>query len=83
MAFAIDRYLAITKAVYKELITVYKDSKTESIKVSGRAFLVEEIQGLELFKTNQQDSPHNRMIVIVDPVKKVVNILRQSFKSFW
>jgi hypothetical protein len=77
------RYLSITKAIYKELVTVYKDSKTAEVKISGKVFEIENVSGLELFQGKSRDSRYNHLYLIVDPMKKTINVMKNTFHNFW
>lgn len=76
-----ERYLDITKAFYKELITVYRDATTEEVKISGRVYQIEKVNGLSLFQ--DIDSVHNFFMLIIDPLKRIVTVLKYTHKSFW
>jgi hypothetical protein len=59
-----------------------RDSKTDTVQFSGKAFHVVAVSGLELFPSY----PHcdlSCLIVYVDPIKKNVLVLKNSFKPFW
>ena len=59
-----------------------RDSKTDTVQFSGKAFHVVAVSGLELFPSY----PHcdlRCLIVYVDPIKKNVLVLKNSFKPFW
>jgi hypothetical protein len=60
----------------------YRDSKTDTVQFSGRVYKVLAAGNLELFPENPA-SGLNAMIVIVDPLKKVVTVVKNNFKSFW
>lgn len=76
------RYLSLTKALYKELVTVYKDAATQEVRISGKAFEVQAVNGLELF--SQKANPtYSHLHVIVDPMKKQIVVMKNSFNSFW
>lgn len=77
----IDRYLEMTKSFYREAITVYKDSKTGEVKLSGRVYSIKQIAGLNLF-THPQSS-HNAFYVIVDPLKKQITVIKYDYKPYW
>lgn len=79
---SIEKYLNITKAVYKELVTVFKDSNTKEVKVSGKAYLVQGIEGIELFPANPTSS-WNVCILLIDPLKKTVTMLKNTYKKYW
>jgi hypothetical protein len=78
----IERYLAITKSLYKELITVYRDAKTEEVQIAGRVYQLSKVSGLVLFQ-DDPDSPHNSLFLVVDPLTKMVTVLKYSYKPFW
>jgi hypothetical protein len=59
---------------------VSRDSETGEVKISGKVFLIKQIDGMELFETNNQE---NLLIVIVDPMKKFVTTVKNSYKPFW
>jgi hypothetical protein len=77
----IDRYLNLTKSVYKELLTVYKDSTTNKISTANRIYLVNCIDGIELHP--HPASPLNFLLVNIDSVKKCVIVMKHSFVPFW
>lgn len=60
----------------------YRDSKTDTVQFSGRAFRISSTDSLELFPQNP-NSPLNSLILIVDPLKKTVTAVKNSFKPFW
>jgi cilia- and flagella-associated protein 300 len=81
----IDRYLHLTKAIYKELVTVYRSNNSNStneILVAGKAFRIRSINGIELFPENPI-SPYNVCLVILDPLKKHLHVVKNTFKNFW
>jgi hypothetical protein len=73
----VDRYLDMTKAFYREVITVYKDSKTAEVKLAGRVYAVTRVAGLDLFP--HPDNRHNTMYAIVDPLKKQITVVKNNF----
>jgi len=78
----IDRYLAMTKALYRDALTVYKDANTGSIAVSGRVYQIKNVPGLALFSHPDKDIV-NLLLVVVDPLKKHLLVLKNDFKPFW
>ena len=77
----IDRYLAFTKALYRDVITVYKDSKSGDVKLSGRVYNIRRVTGLNLF--TYPDSSQNYLYIIVDPLKKQITVIKSDFKPYW
>jgi hypothetical protein len=64
-------------------VTVYKDSKTAEVKMSGKVFEIENVSGLELFQGKSRDSRYNHLYLIVDPMKKTINVMKNTFHNFW
>jgi len=77
-----ERYLEMTKGLYKSLVSVFKDSNTESIQVASKVFSIESVEGLELFPSSSS-SPHNIFLVVVDPAKRTLTVVKLDYKSFW
>ena len=59
----------------------FRDSKSSEVKVSGRAYRINSIPGLSLF--NHPESIHNSLFVIIDPLKKEVIVIKNSYKPYW
>jgi len=59
-----------------------RDSKTDTVQFSGKAFHVVAVSGLELFPAYPH-CEHSCLLVYVDPIKKHVLVLKNSFKPFW
>lgn len=78
----INKYLSLTKIAYKEVVTVFRNSNTNAVQVSGKAFRIKNVAGMELFPDNPT-SPHNVCLAIVDPLKKQIVFLKNTFKDFW
>lgn len=77
-----DRYLEMTKNLYKNLISVYKDPKTDSVQVASQVFSIESVEGLDLFPSSSS-SPHNVLYVVIDTAKRTLTTVKLDFKSFW
>jgi hypothetical protein len=77
----LERYFNLTKGLYKDSLTVYRDSKTEQVAVSGRVYKIKEVSGLDLF--TRPDNSNNAMFLIVCPMKKVVTVIKQNFKPWF
>lgn len=69
---AIEPYLSLTRALYKDLVTVNK-SAGGALQVSSLTFLVESVRGdnAQLFP---RASPHNFCYVCVDPAARHVKL---------
>jgi hypothetical protein len=75
-------YLEVVKNLYKDLVTVAKDSETGEIRVHSHVFLVESIEGLDkLFP--MKGHPQNWFFVIVDPIHWHVTFLYHKWTDFW
>jgi len=73
----IDPYLALTKALYKDLVSVQK-TKSGTLTIGSLTFLVSDVVGssASLFS---RPSPHNFCYVTVDPLARRVKL----FYSAW
>ena len=78
----VDRYLALTKAFYRDVLTVYKDAATGQVAVSGRVFKIISAAGLDLFSHADKDIV-NLLLLSVDPIKKQIVAIRMDYKPFW
>lgn len=78
----INKYLSLTKTAYKEIVTVFRNSSTNAVQVSGKAFKIKRVDGVDLFPDNPT-SPHNVCIAVLDPLKKSVTFVKNTFKDFW
>ena len=67
--------------MYHIIVCARRDAKTESVQVAGRAYKISKVQGLGIF--DRDESPHNSMIAMIDPMKHIVTVVRCSFKPFW
>ena len=74
---SIEPYLKLTKAAYKDLVTVNK-SAGGALQVSSLTFAVESVAGgsASLFP---RPSPHNFCYVVVDPVARRVKLWYAAF----
>lgn len=77
----LERYFNLTKGLYKDSLTVYRDSKTDQVAISGRVYKVKKVVGLDLF-THPENS-HNTFFLIVCPMKKVVTVIKQNYKPWF
>lgn len=80
--YDVKRYQEMTKNLYKELLTVYKNPSTGEVNISGRCYSLTGVDGVELFSNPDKDK-QNLLIVIVEPLKKVITTLKVNFVSYW
>jgi len=75
-------YLDMTRKIYKDMITVVKDSKTEKIKVASHVYQIVELESsiASLFPISH---PQNFCYVSIDPAKRHVNILYHASDSYY
>ena len=78
----VGNYLEMTKSLYRDLVTVYKSSKTGQVEIATEAIAVGEVTdgGFTVFP---RDNKHNVMLVFVDPLKKLTRIVYHPFTPFW
>jgi cilia- and flagella-associated protein 300 len=74
----ISRYLDSTRKLYKNLLTVYKKDDGE-LTVSGKCFDVQSIEGMTFYDST---NPRNRLLVLIDQMKGVVNIIRNAHQGW-
>lgn len=74
------RYIDVTKNAYKDMLTVYRDANGE-VKVASKVYRVRQVRGLTLHP--YPESPHNLLVLVVDPVKKHIITLKYDYKPFW
>lgn len=78
----VGRYLDMAKAFYKDILTVYKDSATNAIAVSGRVLKIKSVPGMSFFSHPDKDIV-NLLLVVVDPMKKHLLVVKSDYKPFW
>ena len=82
----LDPYLTVTKAIYKELVAVYRSGDSSDIQIGSEAFAVLGFDGHStgtaggLFSTQ---SRFNVCLATVSASKQQVAILHKTFKPFW
>ena len=72
--------------LFTNLITIFaailcRDSQNGDVKISTQAALVHSVSGSDLFMG--ADSSANRMIVVVDPLKRLVYVVRTTLRNYW
>lgn len=77
----ISSYLDITKAIYKDIVSVYKGQEGR-IEVASHAYVIHSLDG-EVLRLFGSESRHHVCLVVVDPIKKQVTVLTKVFKPFW
>lgn len=80
--YEVKRYQEMAKNLYKELVTVFKNPSSGEVNISGRCFKLTGVDGVEVF-SNPDREKQNVLLVIVEPLKKVVTTLKVNFVSFW
>jgi len=78
---SIERYLELTKGLYRDLLTVYKAPSTGEVTVSGRVYLLEAVKGVTLHP--EEGKPFNLLVLVVEPLRKEVRVLKCDYKTFW
>lgn len=78
---SVNEYLTATQLMYKDLVTVFKDSDTQEIKVGSIVLSVTHIDGAGVF--GDSDHPQNWLYVIIDPIHWHVNVWFHKWSSWW
>jgi hypothetical protein len=73
----------VTKALYKDLLTVSKNASTGAIEVASRAYSVTGLAGEGVTRLFPHDSPHNACFVTVDPIARTAHVLYSAWVPFW
>ena len=80
----ISDYLDVVKMLYKDLISVAKDTETGQIRSHSFAFKIEKIEGYNfLYNNKEDDHPQNFFYVVVDPINWHVNFLHHRWVAHW
>lgn len=80
--YEVKRYQEMTKTLYKELVTVFKNPTTGEVNISGRCYSLASVDGVDIF-SNPDREKQNVLLLIVEPLKKVITTLKVNFVSFW
>ncbi|XP_078259277.1 cilia- and flagella-associated protein 300 isoform X1 [Rhinoraja longicauda] len=75
----IDPYLEITKAVYKEIVSVQKDPETKGIRVISTVFKVTASDDYGTCYPSTKKHEQTFAYLIVDPIKRHVHVLYHCF----
>lgn len=78
----IPRYLNMTKAIYKDLMSICKNSKSGLVELTNIVFRVDGVAGCELFPKNPEHSC-NTLIVVCDPIKRIFVVIKYSQNKYW
>ena len=76
-----ERYLEMTKSLYRDLLTVYKAPTTGAVTVSGKVFLLHGADGLELHR--HADKPFHTFLVIIEPMRKEISVFKNDHMPYW
>ena len=77
-----ERYLDMTKGLYRDLLTVYKAPTTGNVTVSGKVFSITSVRGMDLF-LHEEKTLLNTFIIIIEPIRKEISVLKNDFKPYW
>ncbi|KAI9088306.1 hypothetical protein DFS34DRAFT_627130 [Phlyctochytrium arcticum] len=78
----ITPYLDVTKKLYKDLISVVKDSGTGQLRVASRVWKVSNLES-SVSPLFPLEHVQNFCYVSVDPVKRIVNVLYHASDSYY
>ena len=75
-----DDYLEVIKAIYKDIVTVAKDSESEEVKVISKVFQLLPSPHFAVFA-----NPHIQdfIYVVIDPSYRHVNIWYHKWTEMW
>lgn len=91
-------YLDACKAVYRDMLTVAKNTTTGAIEVQSYVYQIHSLAGeastsggagggsgasSDALRLFPHDNPHNVCWMAVDPLKRTVTVLCHSWEAFW
>ena len=82
---ALEPYLTVTKALYKDLVSVYKHADTQEILIGSQAFMIlsfdQDANGGGLFTS--AENRYNVCLVTISASKQQIAVIKKTFKPFW
>ena len=78
----LTRYLDLTKAIYKDILTICKSSQTNEVEIISKAFHLNSVAGVELYP-KAPDNSCNSTIIVIDSIQKNVTVLQHAMNKFW
>ena len=76
-----ERYMEMTKCLYRDLLTVYKAPTSGAVTVSGKVYQVRAVDGLDLHRN--PDKPFNTFLVMVEPMRKEISVFKNDHVPYW
>ncbi|CAM9374116.1 unnamed protein product [Choristocarpus tenellus] len=78
----LEKYKDVTKLIYKDLMSVFKNSSTGKVEVTSQAFRITGVNGVSsgLFKA---ESPYHTCLVVIDRTQRCVSVVWKEFVPFW
>ena len=77
----VEPYFKATTALYKDMVTVYKDSETDEVKVGSHAFAITNVADTNLYI--ERDHPMNYLYLTISPDTWHVNVWYHKDKAHW
>lgn len=65
-------------------VSCHRNVTTELPEISGKAYLIRHVAGVHLFPNEQDEcSAENMLLVVIDPSKKQITVVKKSMVPFW
>jgi hypothetical protein len=70
------------------IVVVCRSETTGKPEIAGKAFVVRRMNGVELFGSSRgmrvvRDSYANILIILVDPTKRYITVVKKVMAPFW
>lgn len=77
---SIQRYLDVTKSLYKELLVIYRASDNGEIREASVVFDVNRVSGLDLRFGHPQ---FGKLFIVVNHIEKTIHSVQMEYQSYW
>lgn len=77
----IQRYLDVTKSLYKELLILFRATDGGDIREASQIFDIKSVSALDLF--GSANIAHSFLFVVVNHMDKTIISIKMEYKSYW
>ena len=64
--------------MYKEFLTIFKDSQSGTVDIAGKIFSIQTVEGLKLYSNVDDDSIRAQFLVIIDPLTQLITAIKTN-----
>ena len=66
------------------IVLRHRNASTNKPEIAGKAFLVKQLPGVQLYSgTRDESSAENMYLVLVDPTKRHLTVIKKTMIPFW